>query len=250
MTLTSIPAASHAISMQSACNQHAISMQSTCNQHAIIMQSACNQHAISMQSACNQHAISAHLDPRRLARGIIGQIRVGSHCSRVGKRRQQGMGQGVVGAAEAIHGKALELSTTDSLITIAEAMLQDEGLILECEPSQLASLLWGDDCIQSACNQNAISMQSAVAADEPPVGRCRVGRCRVGRGRVGRCRVGRGRVGRGRVGRDQQWGDTSDEMPASTARELSSSDQPGMSFSFEAPEPKNRTSCPKKEAWG
>jgi len=49
---------------------------------------------------------------------------------------------------------------------------------------------------------------------------------------------------------DQQWGDTSDEMPASTARELSSSDQPGMSFSFEAPEPKNRTSCPKKEAWG
>ena len=91
-----------------------------------------------------------------------------------------------------------------------------------------------------AYNQHAISMQSAVAADEPPVGRCR--------------------VGRGRVGRDQQWGDavwgeavwgdTSDEMPASTARELSSSDQPGMSFSFEAPEPKNRTSCPKKEAWG
>jgi hypothetical protein len=54
------------------------------------------------------------------------------------------MGQGVVGAAEAIHCKALELGSTDSLITIAEAMLQDEGLILECEPSQLTSLLWGD----------------------------------------------------------------------------------------------------------
>jgi len=70
------------------------------------------------------------------------------------------MGQGVVGAAEAIHGKALELGTTDSLITIAKAMLQDEGLILEREPSQLTSLLWGDDCIQSACNQPAISRRS------------------------------------------------------------------------------------------
>ena len=207
-------------------------------------QSACTERAVPSTPRTGAHD-GAHLDPRRLARGIIRQIRVGSHCSRVGKRRQQGMGQGVVGAAEAIHGEGLELGTTDSLITIAEAMLQDEGLILKCEPSQLTSLLWGDDCIQSACNQNAISMQSAVAADEPPVGRCR-----VGRGRVGRCRVGRGRVGRGRVGRDQQWGDTSDEMPASTARELRSSDQPGMSFSFEAPEPKNRTSCPKKEAWG
>jgi hypothetical protein len=54
------------------------------------------------------------------------------------------MGQGVVGAAEAIHCKGLELGTTDSLITIAKAMLQDEGLILEREPSQLTSLLWGE----------------------------------------------------------------------------------------------------------
>jgi len=122
-------------------------------------QSACTERAVPSTPRTGAHD-GAHLDPRRLARGIIGQIRVGSHCSRVGKRRQQGMGQGVVGAAEAIHGKALELGTTDSLITIAKAMLQDEGLILEREPSQLTSLLWGDDCIQSACNQPAISRRS------------------------------------------------------------------------------------------
>ena len=131
------------------------------------------------------------------------------------------MGQSVIGAAEAIHSKALELGTTNTLITAAEAMLQDEGLILEREPSQLTSLLWGE----MPCGEMPISCGE--------------------RGHVGRCRSA--------VGREPLWGDaggTSDEMPASTARELSSSDQPGISFSFEAPEPKNRTSCPKKDVRG
>ena len=81
------------------------------------------------------------------------------------------MGQSVIGAAEAIHSKALELGTTNTLITAAEAMLQDEGLILEREPSQLTSLLWGE----MPCGEMPINCGE----------RCHVGRCRSA---VGRCR--------------------------------------------------------------
>jgi len=81
------------------------------------------------------------------------------------------MGQGVVGAAEAIHGEGLELGTTDSLITIAEAMLQDEGLILEREPSQLTSLLWGDAVWGDAVWGDAV--WGEISSGEIPQTRCR-----------------------------------------------------------------------------
>ena len=74
------------------------------------------------------------------------------------------MGQSVIGAAEAIHSKALELGTTNTLITAAEAMLQDEGLIFEREPSQLTSLLWGE----RPCGEMPIS-----CGERTGLGRCR-----------------------------------------------------------------------------
>jgi hypothetical protein len=91
------------------------------------------------------------------------------------------MGQGVVGAAEAIHGEALELGTTDSLITIAEAMLQDEGLILKCEPSQLTSLLWGEAVWGEAVWGDAVwgdavwgdAVWGEISSGEIPQTRCR-----------------------------------------------------------------------------
>ena len=79
------------------------------------------------------------------------------------------MGQRVIGAAEAIHSKALELGTTNTLITAAEAMLQDEGLIFEREPSQLTSLLWGE----RPCGEMPISCEEMPCQERTALGRCR-----------------------------------------------------------------------------
>ena len=91
------------------------------------------------------------------------------------------MGQSVIGAAEAIHSKALELGTTNTLITAAEAMLQDEGLILECEPSQLTSLLWGEmpcgempiSCGERPCGELPISCEEMPCQERTGLGSCR-----------------------------------------------------------------------------